>query len=517
MDEAGIGNISPLNMNREQDVSACEVRLRMFLALARTLDPVERARIAAEAAAGWTDASFGICSLRDGITGVSEALQEIPGDVRMTLAPGLRGAETLRYDDLGRDPRLEGEPPLQGMPPGIRPWGSCFSAPIVSAAGDICGHLVVGHPQPAFFSGRAGEILEAVAAQMAIAIDHGRLTEAARRGAEARQEVEETNAWFAAIVESSDDAILSKSLEGIISSWNAGARRLFGFTAEEAVGKPVTILIPEDRLYEEEDILRRIRRGERVEHYETVRRRKDGSLLDISLTVSPVRDASGAIIGASKIARDISERKRGQERQRLLLREMNHRVKNLFAVTTGLISIGALSAADADDLATSLRERVLALSRAHDLTLPDLDREVTGAVGTTLFALLSAIVAPHDGPEGSRMALSGVDVPLQGAALTSLALVLHEFTTNAAKYGAFSTASGRLLVRTAIEGETLSLCWTEAGGPPVVPGEDGEGFGSLLERATVEGLGGEIVRDWAPGGLVIRLRVPLARISGEAT
>src|SRR3546814_2799520 len=100
-------------------------------------------------------------------------------------------------------------------------------------------------------------------------------------------------------------------------SWNAGAERLFGFTEDEAIGRPVTILLPEERLDEEPEILRRIRRGERVEHFETVRRRKDGSLIDMSLTVSPVKDGDGRIIGASKIARDITERRRAEEHQRL--------------------------------------------------------------------------------------------------------------------------------------------------------------------------------------------------------
>lgn len=115
--------------------------------------------------------------------------------------------------------------------------------------------------------------------------------------------------WLSAIVESADDAIISKSLDGVIASWNAGAERIFGYKADEVIGKPVTILIPPDHMDEEPAILSSIRGGRRVEHYETVRLRKDGSLVDISLTVSPIRDANNNVIGASKIARDISGRK----------------------------------------------------------------------------------------------------------------------------------------------------------------------------------------------------------------
>lgn len=127
-----------------------------------------------------------------------------------------------------------------------------------------------------------------------------------------RKQAERAALLSAEIVRSSDDAIISKDLEGVITSWNVGAERLFGYTANEVIGKSVTLLIPPDRLEEEPQILRRLKRGERIEQFETVRRRKDGELLDISLTISPVKDARGNIIGASKIARDITERKRAQ-------------------------------------------------------------------------------------------------------------------------------------------------------------------------------------------------------------
>jgi PAS domain S-box-containing protein len=119
--------------------------------------------------------------------------------------------------------------------------------------------------------------------------------------------------WLKAVIDSADDAIITKTLDGRITSWNRSAERIFGYTAEEVIGKPVTILIPEDHLDEEPGILQRVRAGERIEHYETVRRRKDGTLLDISLTVSPIRKPDGTVIGASKIARDVTEHRRAQE------------------------------------------------------------------------------------------------------------------------------------------------------------------------------------------------------------
>jgi len=153
-----------------------------------------------------------------------------------------------------------------------------------------------------------------------------------------RRQAEVTQLRLAAIVESSDDAIISKTLDGIITSWNTGAERIFGYTAGEVIGQPITILIPPDRPNEEPQIIERLRRGERIDHYETVRVRKDGRRIDISLTVSPIRDAEGQIIGASKIARDITERKR--------IEEELHRQREWFRVT--LSSIGdAVIATDA--------------------------------------------------------------------------------------------------------------------------------------------------------------------------
>jgi len=134
------------------------------------------------------------------------------------------------------------------------------------------------------------------------------------------QEPEEiSRARLAALVESSDDAIISKTLDGVLTSWNRSAERLFGWTAAEAVGQHITLIVPADRLAEEDEVLMRLRRGERIDHFETVRQAKDGRLIDMSITVSPIRDATGHIVGASKVGRDISERRRLEEQRALLL------------------------------------------------------------------------------------------------------------------------------------------------------------------------------------------------------
>jgi PAS domain S-box-containing protein len=366
----------------------------------------------------------------------------------------------------------------------------------------------IPYPTPLFDA--AGTLIGAVNALVDITERH-----------EAEKQIRESEMQYrriAAIVESSDDAILTKNLDAIITSWNSGAQRLFGYTADEVIGKPVTMLIPADRHDEEPTILSRIRSGERVDHYETIRQRKDGSLVDISLTISPVRDSDGKIIGASKIARDISERRRAEEQQRMLLREMDHRVKNLFALTSGVVTLSARSVNSVAELASAVRERLSALARAHALTLPvttDEGRRVEQS--TTLHALIHTILAPYEdqtGDDKARIAISGVDIPVAGGVLTSLALLLHEFATNAAKYGALSTSTGHIDIECKEDGAQFVLAWIERNGPPVDHQANGEGFGTKLARSTVQGqLGGEISRDWCPEGLRIRLSISRDRIS----
>ena len=364
----------------------------------------------------------------------------------------------------------------------------------------------IPYPTPLFDA--AGTLIGAVNALVDITERH-----------EADKQIRESEIRYrriAAIVESSDDAILSKNLDGIIASWNSGAERLFGYTADEAIGKPVTMLIPVDRHDEEPAILARIRNGERVDHFETIRQRKDGSLVDISLTISPVRDPDGKIIGASKIARDISERRRAEERQHLLLREMDHRVKNLFALSGGVVALSAQSVNSAAELAAAVRGRLSALARAHALTLPvitDAGRRLEQS--TTLHALIHTILAPYDGQtvdDKTRVVVSGADIPVGGGSLTSLALLLNEFATNAAKYGALSTPAGHIDIECKEDGAQFVLAWVERNGPPVEHQANGEGFGTKLARSTVGQLGGEISRDWNAEGLRIRLSIARDRI-----
>ncbi|HHY51058.1 MAG TPA: PAS domain S-box protein [Alphaproteobacteria bacterium] len=316
-----------------------------------------------------------------------------------------------------------------------------------------------------------------------------------------RQEDDLVARRLAAIVESSNDAIISMDLEAIVASWNAGAERLFQYTAEEMIGRSVTILLPEDRADEEIGILERIRRGERIEHYETRRRRKDGTILDISLTVSPIVSASGRIVGASKIARDITERRKAEETKAMLLGEMKHRIKNNIATVRAFATMTLRHTSDEERQA--FLARLQALGEAHDLlTHRDWDRARLGDV-------VARALRPFRGLGPDRIVPSGPDVAIDANKVLLVALALHELATNAIKYGALSTPQGRIAVTwTGVENGILTLRWQESGGPEVKP-PTRTGFGSRLVERSFSGDIGSATFDFDPRGLVCTLRMHL--------
>jgi len=291
-----------------------------------------------------------------------------------------------------------------------------------------------------------------------------------------RKRAEEIRQRFAAIIESSDDAILSKNLDGIIASWNPGAERLFGYKAEEIVGKSVTLLIPADRHNEEPEIIARVRRGDRIDHYETVRMRKDGSLVDISLSVSPVKDSQGKVIGASKIARDITERKQAQARQEVLTRELHHRTKNIFAVVQAVVLRSFSGKRSVEDAKMTVVKRLQSLANTHALLI---DKQWHGAD-------IVEVVRTEMSPYTDRVSIDGPSVILTAQAAQNFALALHELATNAAKYGALSTQDGQVRISWCVSDLSFTFNWQEQGGPTVVPPTT-KGFGRVvLEQVMAE-------------------------------
>lgn len=326
-----------------------------------------------------------------------------------------------------------------------------------------------------------------------------------------RQRAEEARLHLSAIVESSFDAIVSKDLNTIIKSWNHGAERLFGYTAGEAIGKSVTMLIPDDHQDEEPRILERIRRGERVEPFETTRQRKDGSLVPVSLTISPVRNAAGQIVGASKIARDITSARENEQRIRMLMREVNHRVKNQYSVILSMIRETNKRSETPSQFESQVRERIMALSRSHDL-LVSADWK-----GATIGDLLAAQAKPF--PRGEAIEMSGPPLVLSPNAVQYLGIAFHELATNSAKYGVLSGDDGQISVRWNIAGSGASrvfhLTWAEKDGPQVRSIGQG-GFGTVvLKRVAPAAISGQGNLDYGPDGITWSVEAPLATV--EAT
>ncbi|MFD2262840.1 PAS domain S-box protein [Lacibacterium aquatile] len=328
------------------------------------------------------------------------------------------------------------------------------------------------------------------------------------------------NNWLAnhlkAVVDSSNDAIISKTMQGIVTSWNRGAEHIFGYTAEEMIGRPITQVIPPDRWSEETEILSRISRGERIEHYNTIRLHKDGRLLDISLTISPIKADDGTIVGASKIARDITAQRLAQQKQGMLLHEMSHRVKNLFSLTTGLITLCDQSAESASELRDLLTRRLSSLARAHDMVLPiKTGQEETPGHAADFAAVVEKVLEPYrEESSDQRIRIQGPPLAIGPLAVTDTALLLQEFATNAMKYGALTNRDGSIAVSWSVDDQQLHLLWQERGGPTIGNPPDRKGFGSLLADGTVNGrLGGRLERIWEQEGLTIRLAVPLKTLT----
>jgi len=236
---------------------------------------------------------------------------------RGTVSAPLKDRSIIRSRDITRDTRYRGSLPSDGLPHETRDIRSYLAVPVRVLSGEILGALVYGHEDPDVFDETAELLVGTIASQAAFAIENSRMREQLNRQLTEldRGELQHKTdtkrlGELAAIVESSDDAIISKDLDGIITSWNAAATRTLGYTPDEIIGQSILKLIPESLHSDEPIILSRIRSGQRIEHFETVRRTKSGDLLDVSLSISPIKDKNGTIIGASKILRDISARKR---------------------------------------------------------------------------------------------------------------------------------------------------------------------------------------------------------------
>lgn len=327
-----------------------------------------------------------------------------------------------------------------------------------------------------------------------------------------RRRTQNVEKHLASMIASSNDAILGIDLDMEITSWNAAAQRLYGYSQDEVVGRSVLMLVPEDRKDEEPRILSQVRAGGVVEPYETLRLRKDGSLVEVLLSVSPIHDASGRVVGASKVAHDITARKEAERLQAVLVNEMHHRVKNILATVIAIArqTIGR-DKRNNDDIDAFI-SRLGALSRAQDLLV---HKDWQNA---DLRAIVEQAMSPY---HADAISISGSTVSLPPKAVISLTLALHELATNAAKYGALSVAGGRVSIAwqyDPINSPLLRMTWKEAGGPDVVPPTH-KGFGTtLIERLLAAELKGDVRLIYDRSGVTFVLEAdisPRSARSGE--
>jgi two-component sensor histidine kinase len=261
-------------------------------------------------------------------------------------------------------------------------------------------------------------------------------------------------------------------------------------------------------------MLSRVRRGERMEHYETTRVTKDDRRLDISLTVSPVLDKAGQIIGASKVARDISERKRAEEHVRLLMSELSHRTKNIMAVVQAISFQTVRKSDNLEDFEQRFMQRLGALARSQDLLL---QRDWQGVV---LDDLVRAQLDPFLDSAPQRLAAHGPALLLAPLAVQDLGMALHELATNASKYGALSVPTGKIeigwtVVDGTADGKRFQMTWRESGGPMVSP-PDRRGFGSTVTTQILTAtFKGKAELEYRAEGLSWQLTAPMGDLIAE--
>jgi two-component system CheB/CheR fusion protein len=321
-----------------------------------------------------------------------------------------------------------------------------------------------------------------------------------------RKQHEQARSRLAAIVESSQDGIISHDLDGLITSWNAGAELLFGYTAAEAIGARLATLIDNPEAEAWPGILASLEDGPLTERFDSVAITKSRRRIEVSITISPLRDGDGRSAGASVVARDISERKAAERTAELLLGELDHRVKNILAIVSAVVSQTLAVGLTPEEFAREVEGRIMGVAKAHSLL-------TQSGLGTmSLRDVILTELAPYDRGDG-HIVIECPDIDLTPKAGMAIAMAMHELTSNAAKYGALSTSSGHLSVIASTSGGTdealLNLLWTEANGPPV-EAPTRRGFGtSLIERALAYELDAVVIRTFDRSGMVCAFEIPI--------
>ena len=327
-----------------------------------------------------------------------------------------------------------------------------------------------------------------------------------------RKRADAYEARMAAVAAASHDALFGVTLEGCIETWNHAAEKLFGYSVEEAIGQPVSILVDPGNREEQADIVQRACAGETVAPFDTRRLRKDRTVVAVSVAMAPVKARDGSVASLSVVMHDIGDRKEWEARQKMMTRELAHRVKNSFAVLQSILRATLKASPDPHDFAEAFSGRLHSLAAAQDvLTATDWKFAELGALARHQLSTIALT-------EGERLSISGPPVYLAAEHSVPLALIFNELATNAIKYGSLSTARGRIELSWRVEnqeigGRKLHLIWRERGGPKVaIPVR--RSFGSKLIEQSLPGA--VVERFFEPDGLTCQIDLafmPLGIIS----
>ncbi|NIX77862.1 PAS domain-containing protein [Microvirga terricola] len=312
-------------------------------------------------------------------------------------------------------------------------------------------------------------------------------------------------------------------LEENLVSWDEGTCALFNIPHNGLYSLPLAEAIA--RIHPEDRALVVKRMAEATEPGSNGRYQVEYRTIDPDGSIRWIRsngrayfknnDRSGHASGLSGVISDITDHHAAEEVKQLLTRELTHRVKNLFAIANGMVSMTARTAKDPTEMALILRGRLSALSRAHELVRPVTDPANRTEQDVDLEKLIVAVLAPYRQPDGHKIVIEGPGLEVGPNTMTSLALVLHELATNAAKYGCLSKPEGSLAIRWTMARDNVDIIWTEMGGPPILRPPDFEGFGTQLALRSIAGqLGGSLVREWLHEGLRVHMNLPLGRLTG---
>lgn len=298
---------------------------------------------------------------------------------------------------------------------------------------------------------------------------------------------------------------------------NEALARINGLPADDHIGRYAFDIVPDLRPMAEPLLKRVLESGEPATDVEIEGERPRGAGVRRTWIEQfyPIKDDTGEVLGIGVVCEEVTDQRRAERARALLSRELSHRIKNMFAVISSIIRLSSRGNDAAQPFAQTIRGRIEALGRAHDYVRP-LEDEHDASVrsGRTLQSLMRAILEPYwDGQQADRIQIHGDDAVIGPTAATSLALAVHEFATNAVKYGALSVGNGTVDLACRVSGETLEITWTERGGPPADEPPIREGFGTVLARRSVTGdLGGMLAYDWQRGGVIIRLSAPVERL-----